>query len=342
MNLLGNQAKMLITVFWIYKMKQDFSLLGKAVIEIEIKALHKLIEHLDINAFNQACKLLLDCKGRVIVMGIGKSGHIGDKIAATLASTGTPAFFVHAAEAAHGDLGMVMAQDVIIALSYSGTTQEVINIIPPIKQLNTKIIALTGNKSSPLAQAADVFLNVYVEEEACPLNLAPTASTTTMLVLGDALAIALLQAKGFTSEDFARSHPGGSLGKRLWLKVEDLMHKGEATPKVGKNTLLHNVLIEISEKKLGMAAIVNADNQVIGIFTDGDLRRALSKNADIYNIVIENIMTKNPKTITKEKLAIEALQVMQENAIQGLLVVDENNRIQGALHMHDLLRAGVG
>ena len=314
--------------------------LGLAVITIEAQAIAALSAQIN-DQFVIACQLLMNCKGRVVVMGMGKSGHIGGKIAATLASTGTPAFFVHPGEASHGDLGMITRQDVVLALSNSGETDEVLTILPIIKRLGVPLIAMTGNRQSTLAKFSTVHLNVAVAQEACPLGLAPTSSTTAALVMGDALAVSLLEAKGFTRDDFALSHPGGSLGKRLLLLVSDVMHTGKAIPSVPENTLITNALLEMSEKKLGMTAVVNAENQVKGVFTDGDLRRFLAKNLDFQRTVIVNVMTSPCTMISAHCLAAEAMQIMESKGINALLVVDEQQHLIGALNMHDLIHAGI-
>jgi arabinose-5-phosphate isomerase len=320
--------------------QHDFVTLGKAVIRIEQQALNAMLDKID-HHFAKACELMLSCEGRVVVIGMGKSGHIGNKIAATLASTGTPAFFVHPGEASHGDLGMITGKDVVVALSNSGETSEVTSLLPVIKRLAVPLISLTGKPSSTLAKFADVNLDTGVEKEACPMNLAPTASTTTALVMGDALAVALLEAKGFSENDFALSHPGGSLGRKLLLRVEDIMHKNQDVPKVSETTTVSEALLEMTNKRLGMTCIVNADDKLIGIFTDGDLRRTLASNLDLNATEIQQVMTRNSKTIAQEKLAAEALQVMEENAINGLVITDENGHPIGALNMYDLLKAGV-
>lgn len=291
--------------------------------------------------FEKACDILLSCKGRVVVTGMGKSGHIGTKIAATLASTGTPAMFVHPAEASHGDLGMITPQDVVIALSNSGNTNEVVTLLPLLKRMNTPLISMTGNAQSTLAKAAAVNLDAGVEVEACPLDLAPTSSTTVSLVLGDALAIALLEARGFSAEDFAFSHPGGALGRRLLLKVEDVMHRDKEVPKVDPQTLLSKALLEMTSKGLGMTTVVDDSDTLLGIFTDGDLRRALDSNLDIHNTLIGDVMTVNCKTATAEMLAAEALAIMDNLKISVLAVIDEQKHPVGAVHLHDLLKAGV-
>ena len=314
--------------------------LGRAVVETEMEALSGLLDRID-DSFSEACRHILACKGRTVVIGMGKSGHIGHKIAATLASTGTPAFFVHPGEASHGDLGMITSSDVVIAVSNSGETDEIVTLLPVIKRLDIPLIALTGNRDSALAKAATVYINVGVEKEACPLGLAPTASSTAALVMGDAIAIALLEARGFSENDFALSHPGGTLGRRLLLKVSDIMHTGETMPVVKIDTSLKDALVEMTRKGLGTTAIVDQDNRVKGIFTDGDLRRTLDTGADIHNAGIDSIMTGNCKTVSADALAAEALQMMEKYKINALLVVDENNILTGVLNMHDLLRARV-
>jgi len=314
--------------------------LAREVLAIEAKAVEALIARLD-EKFTGALELILHCRGRVVVSGMGKSGHIARKIASTMASTGTPAFFVHPGEASHGDLGMITAQDVLIALSNSGESPELLTIVPIIKRKGAKLIAMTGNPGSSLAREADVHLDASVAQEACPLGLAPTASTTAALALGDALAIALLDARGFGADDFARSHPGGALGRRLLVHVGDLMHSGEALPKVAESALLTEALLEMSRKGLGMTAVVGEADRLLGLFTDGDLRRALDKIPDIRAVRVSDVMTRNPRTIVPEKLAAEAVQIMDQYKINGLLVVDAGGRLVGALNMHDLLRAGV-
>ncbi|HEX7047811.1 MAG TPA: KpsF/GutQ family sugar-phosphate isomerase [Gammaproteobacteria bacterium] len=313
---------------------------GRDVIEIEAAAVAALASRLD-ERFERACEICLACRGRVVVVGMGKSGHIGGKIAATLASTGTPAFFVHPGEASHGDLGMITGEDVVLAISNSGETAEILTILPLIKRLGVPLISLAGNPQSSLATNADVNLDVSVAKEACPLNLAPTASTTATLAMGDALAVALLDARGFTVEDFARSHPGGSLGRRLLLHVADLMHSGEEIPKVAPDVVLSEALMEMTHKGLGMTAIVDDDDKVLGIFTDGDLRRTLDRKLDVHATTVSDAMTPGSRTIGANDLAAEALQLMDTHKINALLVVDENQRLIGALNMHDLLRAGI-
>ncbi len=313
---------------------------GKSVIETEIKAIANLEDRIDIN-FARACNYVLACQGRTVVIGMGKSGHIGNKIAATLASTGTPAFFVHPSEASHGDLGMITDQDVVIALSNSGETDEIVSLLPVIEHLKVPLISLTGNVDSSLAQAANVNIDVSVSEEACPLDLAPTASTTAALIMGDALAITLLEARGFNMEDFALSHPGGTLGRRLLLRVKDIMHSGEEIPCVYEDTLLSNTLVEMTRKGLGATAIIDADNHVLGIFTDGDVRRALDAGMDVHTTRISDVMTSGGKTIEADALAVEALSMMETHKINALLVVETDNVLIGALNMHDLLRSRV-
>lgn len=314
--------------------------LGRAVLQLEADAITVLVERIG-QPFSEACRHILACRGRVIVTGMGKSGHIGSKMAATLASTGTPAFFVHPGEASHGDLGMIIADDVVVALSNSGETDELTAILPLIKRLGVPLIAFTGRPGSTLAQAASVHLDVSVRQEACPLGLAPTASTTATLAMGDALAVALLDARGFTVEDFARSHPGGKLGRRLLLHIEDIMQTGECIPRVRPGTVLLDALLEISHKGLGMTAVVDDDNRVVGIFTDGDLRRALDQGPDLHTTRIEAVMSPQPRVATPELLAVEAAELMDRNRINALLIVDDHQCLVGALNMHDLMKAGV-
>lgn len=309
-------------------------------ITMERDAVSLLLDRID-SDFERACEILLACKGRVVVTGMGKSGHIGTKIAATLASTGTPAMFVHPAEASHGDLGMITPQDVVIAMSNSGNTVEVVTLLPLLKRMNSPLISMTGNAESTLAKAADVNLNTGVEVEACPLDLAPTSSTTVSLVLGDALAIALLEARGFSAEDFAFSHPGGALGRRLLLKVEHVMHSGGDIPRVGPDTMLSKALLEMTTKGLGMTTVVDSDNKLLGMFTDGDLRRTLDHNLDVHRTVIKDVMTEKCKTVTADMLAAEALAIMDAMKISVLAVIDAQNHPVGAVHLHDLLKAGV-
>lgn len=314
--------------------------LARSVIESEAQAvsgLHALIDH----NFIAGCRLMLDCRGRVVVTGMGKSGHIGSKIAATLASTGTPAFFVHPGEASHGDLGMITGQDVVLALSNSGETEEILTILPLIKRLGIPLIVMTGQPSSTLAREATVCINLGNPKEACPLNLAPTSSTTAALAMGDALAIVLLENRAFTAEDFARAHPGGSLGRRLLLRVRDLMHSGQRVPMVTAEATLDQALGEMTRKGLGMTAIVDAAQKVLGIYTDGDIRRTLGKSLDPHRTRIGEVMTRNCITIKADMLAAEAVNLMQQKSINGLLVVDDSGKLVGALNMMDMLRARV-
>jgi len=315
--------------------------LALAVINTEAQAITGLAAQINDPVFLLACKLMLECQGRVVVIGMGKSGHIAGKIAATLASTGTPAFFVHPGEASHGDLGMITGADVVLALSNSGETGEIITILPIIKRLDVPLIAMTGNPESTLSKAATANINVRVEKEACPLGLAPTASTTAALAMGDALAVALLETRGFTEEDFARSHPGGALGRRLLLLIDDLMHTGRTIPKVAIDTLLSDALVEMTQKGLGMTAVVEADGKLVGVFTDGDLRRTIDHKVDLHTALVKDVMTADCKTIHPGMLAAEALQIMDAAKINALPVVNSDNELIGALNMHDLLRAGV-
>jgi arabinose-5-phosphate isomerase len=314
--------------------------LAREVINIEAAAVQALTQRVD-DHFLRALNIILSCEGRVIVSGMGKSGHIARKIAATMSSTGTPAYFVHPAEASHGDLGMITSLDVFIALSYSGESDELMTIVPVIKRQGARLISLTGNPKSSLALAADAHLDGSVAKEACPMGLAPTTSTTAALVLGDALAMALLDAKGFGEEDFARSHPGGSLGRRLLTHVRDIMHSGSGIPAVTENATLSDAVLEISRKGLGMTAIVDASNHVLGIYTDGDLRRTLEKRLEFSATAVSSVMSCNPRCITPDALAVEAVRMMEERNISQMLVVDAENKLVGALNMHDLLRAKV-
>jgi arabinose-5-phosphate isomerase len=318
----------------------DFQKLGLAVINTELAEIDALKSRIDAS-FAQACQLLLNCKGRIVITGMGKSGHIGGKIAATLASTGSPSFFVHPGEASHGDLGMITKNDVVIALSNSGNTAEITTIIPILKRFAVPLISMTGDKNSTLATQADINLDVSVSKEACPHDLAPTSSTTVALVMGDALAVAMLQARGFTAEDFALSHPGGSLGKRLLLHVSDIMHTEERIPKVPLSATVSEALLEMSSKGLGMTAIIDDQNKVLGVYTDGDLRRSLDKNIDVHNAKISDVMTKNCMTTTADELAASIVKIMDDKGINGLLVTDEQNKLIGAFNMHDILRAGI-
>lgn len=318
----------------------DFCKAGKNVLQIEIDALIQLNNYIN-DDFTKACQLMLECKGKVVVMGMGKSGHIGNKIAATLASTGTPSFFVHPGEASHGDLGMIEKGDVVIAISNSGEAGEILALLPVIKRLGITLITMTGKPESSMARVADVNLQITVPQEACPLGLAPTSSTTATLAMGDAFSVALLQAKGFTADDFALSHPGGALGRKLLLLLSDIMHKDDELPMVTKDALIKTALLEVSEKGLGMTAIVDSEQKVIGIFTDGDLRRLLDNRVDIHTQTIGEVMTPSPAVANPNLLAVEGLNLMQDKKINGLLLCDENNRLVGALNMHDLLKAGV-
>ncbi|MFM8480650.1 MAG: KpsF/GutQ family sugar-phosphate isomerase [Gammaproteobacteria bacterium] len=313
---------------------------GRRALGIEIRGLAALEARIS-DAFAAACRLCLACRGRVVVTGMGKSGHVGSKIAATLASTGTPAFFLHPAEASHGDLGMITRDDVVLALSNSGETPELLTLLASITRLGVPLIALTGNSQSTLAREARVHLDVGVAEEACPLNLAPTASTTAALAMGDAVAVALLESRGFTAEDFARSHPGGALGRRLLLRVKDVMRSGTAVPRVGPDTALADGLLEISSKGLGMTVVVDAEGRAIGVYTDGDLRRSLDRRVDIHGARIRDVMTHPCKSIGPGELAAEAVHLMETHRITSLPVVDANGVLVGALNVHDLLRSGV-
>jgi arabinose-5-phosphate isomerase len=319
---------------------QDLVEAGRRAIAVERQGLAALEARIDA-AFATACRLALGCRGRIVVTGMGKSGHVGGKIAATLASTGTPSFFLHPAEASHGDIGMITRDDVLLALSNSGETPELLTLLPPVARLGVPIIAVTGNPASTLARAAAVHLDVSVPAEACPLNLAPTASTTATLAMGDALAVALLEARGFTAEDFARSHPGGSLGRRLLLHVEDVMRRGDDVPRVGPATSLADGLLEMSRKGLGMTVVVDADGRAVGVYTDGDLRRSLDKRLDVHAARMDEVMIHPCKTIGARELAAEAVYLMEKHRINGLPVVDDDGRVVGALNVHDLLRAGV-
>ncbi|MCI0749035.1 MAG: KpsF/GutQ family sugar-phosphate isomerase [Nevskiales bacterium] len=314
--------------------------MGRKALEIERNALDGLMARIN-DEFVHACRTMLQCEGRVVVTGMGKSGHIGGKLAATLASTGTPAFFVHPGEASHGDLGMITRQDAVLALSYSGETHELTAIVPLIKRLGVPLIALTGRPDSTLAKAADVHLDVSVAQEACPLNLAPTASTTATLAMGDALAVALLEARGFSEEDFALAHPGGTLGKRLLLRIRDLMHTGERIPKVTPDAPLTRALLEMTRKGLGLTAVVDADGTVLGVYTDGDLRRTLDQGVDLHRANIREVMTRGGRHVHADQLAAEAVNLMEKHKITALLVVDGEQKLVGVLHLHDLLRAGV-
>jgi arabinose-5-phosphate isomerase len=314
--------------------------LARRVLDIEARAVAELASRLN-SDFVKAVRTLLDCKGRVVVSGMGKSGHVARKIASTLASTGTPAFFVHPAEASHGDLGMVTEQDVMVALSNSGESAELLVIVPLVKRQGAKLIAITGNPRSALAREADTHLDAAVTEEACPLGLAPTASTTAALALGDALAVALLEARGFGREDFARSHPGGSLGRQLLTFVADVMRTGDAVPVVPLKATLTEAVLEISRKGMGMTAVVDEAQHVVGVFTDGDLRRTLERDGDLRKMAIRDVMTRKPSTVGPEQLAVEAVKIMEDRKISQLPVVDGETRLVGALNMHDLMRTKV-
>jgi arabinose-5-phosphate isomerase len=314
--------------------------LARNVLDIEARAVSSLGNRLG-DEFAAACRICHATRGRVVVSGMGKSGHVSSKIAATLASTGTPAFFMHPAEASHGDLGMITADDTLLAVSYSGETEEVLTIIPVVKRMGAKLVSITGKPGSTLAREADVHLDVSVDEEACPLNLAPTASTTATLAMGDALAVALLENRGFTAEDFARSHPSGSLGKRLLLRVSDVMHTGEDIPVVTPDVRLRDGLMEMTAKGLGMTAVVDENSRPISVFTDGDLRRALDAGADVHATPMRDVVASGCKTIAENALAIEAVNILEEYRITALPVVDDDGRLVGALNIHDLFRAGI-
>lgn len=320
--------------------KEQIIKLAAQVIDTEANAVLSLKTRLG-DKFYQACQMLLECPGKIIVLGMGKSGHIASKIAATLASTGSPAFFVHPADASHGDLGMISHNDIIIAISNSGNTGEILDILPVIKKRQILLISLTGNPDSILAKSANVNLNVAVKEEACPLGLAPTSSTTAALVMGDAIAVVLLKARGFTKNDFALSHPGGSLGKKLLLGIDQFIRTGNAIPKVPTNTKLPAAIVEITSKRLGMTTIVDEKNELRGIFTDGDLRRAIDKGIDLHETTIQKLMNPNYKTIGINTLAYDALKLMEEYSITSLIVLDDNKKMCGIVHMHDILKAGI-
>ena len=319
---------------------EELLALAREVLEIESRAIDTLRFRLN-DDFSAACQLCMETPGRVVVTGMGKSGHISGKIAATLASTGTPAFFVHPAEASHGDVGMITGQDLLLAVSYSGETEEIITIIPLVKRMGARLLTMTGSPRSTLAKVADVHLDISVAEEACPLNLAPTASTTATLAMGDAIAVALLKIRGFTAEDFARSHPSGSLGKRLLLRVADVMRTDKDMPAVAPDVLLKDGLMEMTQKGLGMTAIVDDERRILGIFTDGDLRRALDAGVDVHETPMRDLMSTQCKTTSADVLAAAAVHLMEENKITSLLVSDDDNRLVGALNIHDLFRAGI-
>lgn len=319
---------------------------GRSVVELELTALDEIKHRID-TEFTQACEMILACEGRVVVVGMGKSGHIGGKIASTLASTGTPSFFVHPGEASHGDMGMITAHDLVIAISNSGETAEILTIVPIVKRMGVKLITMLGKPDSTLGEQADVILDVSVEQEACPMNLAPTSSTTATLLMGDALAVAVFRARGFSEQDFARTHPGGLLGRRLLLYACDIMHSGDAVPLVHETASLSDVLMEMTSKSLGMTGVIDNEKILIGMFTDGDLRRTLNNETDVYGVIASEVMTPKPFTISPDVLAAEIVYMMREHArhgphaINGVFVVDENKHVLGALNTHDLLRAGV-
>lgn len=321
--------------------KNKIKTLAEAVLNVEAEAIQQLKSRIN-DDFVEACGFMLACEGRIVVTGMGKSGHIGNKIAATLASTGTPSFFMHPGEASHGDLGMITAKDVVLALSNSGETDEILTILPLIKRMKVPFITLTGNPSSRMAQAATINIDVSVSKEACPLGLAPTASTTAALAMGDALAVSLLEERGFTSNDFALSHPGGRLGRRLLLHISDIMQTGQNIPRVSASATLGEALLEMSDKRLGMTTIVDDNNILLGLFTDGDLRRLMDHtHVDVHNMQVSEHMTADPKRAQANMLAAEGLQLMEEFKVNALPVVDEENRVVGAFNMHDLLRSGV-
>ncbi|GAL14261.1 arabinose 5-phosphate isomerase [Vibrio astriarenae] len=318
----------------------DYKSVANKVIDIELQAIEHLKQYVN-DDFTAACEMILSCQGKVVVMGMGKSGHIGKKIAASFASTGTSSFFVHPGEAAHGDLGMIESGDIVLAISNSGESSEILSLFPVLKRLNNKIISMTGKPSSSMANLSDIHLQITVPQEACPLGLAPTSSTTATLVLGDALAVSLLEARGFTAQDFALSHPGGALGRKLLLKLSDIMHSGDKLPKVTADTLIRDALLEISQKGLGMTAVVDEKQRLTGIFTDGDLRRILDKRIDIHTTQIGEVMIANPTSVSPELLAAEGVNIMQEKSINGLLLCNDDGELVGALNMLDMLRAGV-
>jgi arabinose-5-phosphate isomerase len=313
---------------------------GRHVIEVEAASISQLVSRID-TTFAKACQYLYHCEGRIITMGIGKSGHIARKLAATFASTGSPAFFIHPAEAKHGDMGMITKKDILLALSYSGETEEVLSLLPFIKRMSIPLITLTGQPNSTLAKAATININISVEKEACPLGLAPTSSTTAALVMGDALAMAVLDKRGFTENDFALSHPGGTLGRRLLLRISEIMHTGHDIPQVADNALLKEALVEMTRKKLGMTAVLNKESQLVGILTDGDIRRAFDSEADIHRTTVNEIMSRHPKTVHSHMLAAEALGIMEFFKITSLVVTNHHQHLLGIIHIHDILRAGI-
>lgn len=314
--------------------------LGRAVVKTEAEMVNRLLDRIN-EDFGRACQYLLNCKGRIIVIGVGKSGHISKKIAATLASTGSPAFFIHPSEAKHGDMGMITKNDVVLGISYSGESEELLALLPYIKRLGVPLISLTGKPHSTLSKSATVNLDASVEKEACPLGLAPTSSTTAALVMGDALAMALLDSRGFTEDDFALSHPGGTLGRRLLLRVNELMHQNTEIPMVKDDATLKEALVEITQKKLGMTTVVDSEGRLVGVFTDGDIRRAFDNNADIHKTPVHEVMSRNPKTIQSSMLAAEALNIMESFKITSLVVANDDQKPNGIVHIHDILQAGV-
>lgn len=330
----------LATYFLDTNKRMNFCKLGLAVIETEAQAVFELTQRIDAN-FDTACELLLACKGRIVVTGMGKSGHIGKKVAATFSSTGSPSFFMHPGEASHGDMGMITRQDTVLAISNSGNTPEIITLLPLLKRLDIPVIALTGNPESTLAKVANVNIDISIHQEACPLGLAPTTSTTVSLVMGDALAIALLQARGFSAEDFALSHPGGTLGKRLLLRVDDICHRGDEVPIVNENVTVREALIEVTAKKFGMTCVIDAEGYLVGVYTDGDIRRTLTRECDISTTPLKEVMTRNCRTIGHDVLAAEALAIMQKYSITALVIIDNERKPAAVVHLHDLLRAGV-
>lgn len=319
---------------------EKLSQLGKSVVRAEMQAIATLIERIDEN-FSQACRLILSCDGRVVVIGMGKSGHIGGKIAATLASTGTPSFFLHPGEANHGDLGMITYRDIALTISNSGETAEIVSLLPLIKNLRIPMIAITGNPSSTMAKRADVHLNIGVVQEACPLGLAPTSSTTATLVMGDAIALTLLEAKGFTAQDYARYHPAGNLGKRLLLRIEDVMRRDQAIPRIHFEANVQDALIEMTQKQLGMTSVQDSSGNLVGIYTDGDLRRTLNQGLDLHTTMMKQVMTQNYKKISPQMLAYDALMMMENHKVTSILVVDDQHTLLGVAHIHDLLNAGL-
>lgn len=321
-------------------MGKNFHAAARSVIDLECQSIQKLVNYLD-EDFERACEIILACQGRVVVLGMGKSGHIAAKIAATLASTGTPAFYVHPGDASHGDLGMITYQDVVLAISNSGETNEILTLLPLLKELKVQLIAICGHNQSTLARFAHALLNTHIDKEACPLGLAPTTSTTAALVMGDALAVAILDARGFTKEDFARSHPSGSLGRRLLTRVRDIMRTGEKIPQIHSSAMISAALLEMTQKLLGMTAAIDNEGKLVGIYTDGDLRRTLNQGISIHQTPLSEVMTKTYKTITPDMLAAEALEIMENFKITSLLVVDEAATLIGAINIHDVMQAGL-